>query len=86
MVMAHRPESARDSKVAELERQIQRCNAEIATVEKMLYAEHPDVEGLCMALSDWSAELRILQEEQRRLGETRRRVEDGAGDPQALTE
>ena len=27
---------------------------------------NPDVEGLCMALSDWSEELRILQNEQRR--------------------
>jgi len=24
-------------------------------------AGHPDVDGLCMALSDWSAELRILR-------------------------
>jgi hypothetical protein len=26
-----------------------------------LLAGHPDVEGLCLALSDWSAELRILK-------------------------
>ena len=24
---------------------------------------HPDLQGLCLALSDWSAELRILQKE-----------------------
>jgi hypothetical protein len=27
-------------------------------------AGHPDLEGLCMALSDWSAELRLLEEEE----------------------
>lgn len=32
----------------------------------MLLAGHRDVQGLCMALSDWSSELRILQDEQRR--------------------
>lgn len=24
---------------------------------------HPDVEGLCLALADWSAELKILERE-----------------------
>jgi hypothetical protein len=27
----------------------------------LLLAGHPDVEGLCMALADWSTELRILE-------------------------
>jgi hypothetical protein len=26
----------------------------------MLRTGHPDVEGLCLALSDWSAELRLI--------------------------
>ena len=26
----------------------------------LLRSGHPDVEGLCLALADWSAELRIL--------------------------
>jgi hypothetical protein len=36
-------------------------------------AGNPDVAGLCLALSDWFAELRILQNEQRRRAEARRR-------------
>jgi len=42
---------------------VDRCHAEIASVEALLRAAHPDVEGLCMALADWSAELRILEAE-----------------------
>jgi len=45
---------------------IERCRREIASIEAQLLAGHPDIEGLCLALSDWSAELRILQNEQRR--------------------
>jgi hypothetical protein len=40
---------------------VERCHAEIATAEALLRAGHPDDEGLCMALADWSAELRILE-------------------------
>jgi len=40
---------------------VDRCRAEIAATESLLLAGHPDVEGLCMALADWSAELRILE-------------------------
>jgi hypothetical protein len=36
----------------EVERAIERCHAEIAAIEALLLAGHPDVEGLCMALSD----------------------------------
>jgi hypothetical protein len=42
-----------------------------------LLAGNPDLQGLLLALSDWSAELRILQNEQRRQAQTRRREEDG---------
>lgn len=63
-----------------------RCHREIAAIEKELLAGNPDVEGLCLALSDWSAELRILQNEERRQAETRRRKEDGMEAPQAFTE
>ena len=41
--------------------EIVRCQREIAAAEAALLAGHPDVAGLCLALSDWSAELRILQ-------------------------
>jgi hypothetical protein len=44
---------------------IERCRREIAIIEAKLLAGNPDVEGLCLALSDWSAELRILVAEQR---------------------
>jgi hypothetical protein len=38
-----------------------RCKREIAKIKAALLAGHPDVAGLCLALSDWSAELRILE-------------------------
>jgi hypothetical protein len=41
-----------------------RCRREIAECEAQLRAGHPDVEGLCLALADWSAELRILRGQQ----------------------
>jgi hypothetical protein len=40
---------------------VERCRREIASIEALLRAGHPDVAGLCMALSDWCAELRLLQ-------------------------
>ena len=42
-------------------REVDRCHAEIASAERLLRRGHPDVAGLCLALSDWSAELRILE-------------------------
>jgi hypothetical protein len=42
---------------------VDRCRAEIAATEALLLAGHPDVEGLCMALADWSVELRFLEAE-----------------------
>jgi len=41
-------------------------------IEAKLLAGHPDIEGLCLALSDWSAELRILEEEQRSAAKAKR--------------
>jgi len=52
----------------ELEREIERCRREISEAEALLRAGHPDVVGLCLALADWSAELRILEDEGRRAG------------------
>jgi len=66
--------------------EIERCHREISTIEAQLLAGSPDVQGLCLALSDWSAELRILQNEKRRQELTRRRVRDETGDAQDLTE
>jgi len=48
---------------AERQREIARCRREIAHVEGLLRSGHPDVEGLCLALADWNAELRILEGE-----------------------
>src|ERR1022692_1924892 len=42
--------------------QIARCRAEISAVEAQIRAGHPDLQGLCLALADWSAELRLLRE------------------------
>ena len=38
---------------------------EAQCIEAQLLAGHPDVEGLCLALSDWSAELRPINAEKR---------------------
>ena len=51
-----------------LQFEIERCEKEIQSIEDTLRFGHPDVAGLCLALFDWSAELRILQNEQRRQG------------------
>jgi hypothetical protein len=37
-------------------------------IEAELRAGNPEVEGLCLALSDWSAELRLLNEKSCRGG------------------
>jgi len=44
---------------------MERCRWEIAAIEAELRAGNPDLRGLVLALSDWSAELRILEAEQR---------------------
>ena len=51
---------------AEYQREIERCRREIAEIEGLLRSGHPDVEGLCLALADWSAELRLLEDEKSR--------------------
>ena len=48
------------------EREIELCRREVLEVEEQLRGGHPDVAGLCLALADWSAEIRILEEERRR--------------------
>jgi hypothetical protein len=63
-----------------------RCRREIAAIEAEIRAGNPDLPGLCLALSDWSVELRILQDEERRQEGTRRREVEGMGESQALIE
>ncbi len=36
---------------------------EIASLERLLISGHPEVAALCLAFSDWCAELRVLEEE-----------------------
>ena len=66
--------------------EIERCRREIAAIESELLAGNPDVQGLCLALSDWHAELWILQNGKSRQAGTRRRVGTETGDAQPLTE
>jgi hypothetical protein len=33
----------------------------IAEIRALLLAGHPDVEGLCVALADWSGEIRLIE-------------------------
>jgi hypothetical protein len=59
------------------QREVDRCREEIESAKRLLRAGHPDIEGLCLMLSDWSAELRLLEaeEDQRReSGDWRRGV------------
>lgn len=42
-------------------RNIQRCREEIADSERALRDRHPDLQGLCLALADWSGELWIVE-------------------------
>ena len=42
---------------------VERCRREIAAIEAEILAGNPDVQGLCLALSDWWAELRIIEAE-----------------------
>ena len=65
---------------------MERCHREIAAIEAELLAGNPDIGGLLLAYADWHAELRILQDEERRRESARRRERDGIGDVQALTE
>jgi hypothetical protein len=44
---------------------MERCRREIAAIEADIRAGNPDLPGLCLALRDWHAELRIMQDEAR---------------------
>jgi hypothetical protein len=43
--------------------EIERCQSEIAGIEAQLRSGHRDVQGLLLALSDWHAELRLVERE-----------------------
>jgi hypothetical protein len=42
---------------------MERCHREIAEIESQIRAGHSDLAGLLLALSDWNAELRLLEKE-----------------------
>jgi hypothetical protein len=50
-----------------------RCRREIAAIKAEILAGNRDLRGLCLALRDWSEELWILQDEERRQAEAQRR-------------
>jgi len=41
----------------------ERCLQEIAAIEALIRGGHSDLNGLCLALSDWWAELRLIEQE-----------------------
>jgi len=43
--------------------EIERCRREIAGIEAELRSGHRDIHGLLLALSDWHAELRLVERE-----------------------
>jgi hypothetical protein len=45
---------------------MERCHREIAGIETQIRAGHPDLQGLCLALADWNAELRLIEKEHNR--------------------
>jgi hypothetical protein len=65
---------------------MERCRCEIAAIEAEIRAGNPDLQGLCLALRDWHAELRILQDEERRQADTQRRDRDKIDLVQGLRE
>jgi hypothetical protein len=56
---------------------MERCRRGIAAIEAEILAGNPDPPGLCLALSAWSAELRILQDEERRRIKPNRSSKEG---------
>ena len=48
------------------QREVDRCRLEIASIEALLRAGHPDVAGLVLALADWSEELRMIAREKKK--------------------
>jgi hypothetical protein len=40
----------------------ERCRREIDAIEALIRGGHPDLDGLCLALSGWWAELRLIEQ------------------------
>jgi hypothetical protein len=61
---------------------------EIAAIERLIRDGHPELQGLCLALADWSAELRLLlaQKKKSRRGKNPAARGDQFGRTQPLIE
>ena len=62
---------------SDLQSERERSMKEIAECKRLLRAGHPEVEGLCLAVRDWSVELRILDGDERAGAETVQHPNDG---------
>ena len=62
-----------------------RCLQEIAAIEAEILAGNLHLPGLCLALSDWHAELKLVEYEESRRLETRRLEAGKATIAQAIT-
>jgi hypothetical protein len=60
-----------------LQAERERCDREIAEFRRLLRAGHPDVEGVCRALVDWTVERRIIDGLERTGTETDGSASDG---------
>jgi hypothetical protein len=53
------------------------CRREVAAIEALIRSGHPDLDGLCLALSDWWAEMRLIEAEMALDAKTPAAVEAG---------
>ena len=77
MTATEEPSVRLSESASHLQREVDRCRAEIESAKRLLRSGHQDIEGLCLMLSDWSAELRFLEAEEdqrRQSGDWRRGV------------
>jgi len=61
-ISIHRISARRRRRMADVDG-LARCGAEIASAEALLLAGPPDIQGLLLALSDWTQEKRLIQDE-----------------------
>lgn len=54
------PSQSTLSSVPTRQRDIELCQAVIADIDSLIRAGHTDIQGLLLALADWSAELQCL--------------------------
>ena len=47
----------------DLQAEIARCDAEIESAKAQVRAGNRDLQGLCLAIRDWSAEKRLIEDE-----------------------